>query len=105
MGGKKSGGSSHTPSEAKETGRSYQIMRMLEVISEGEIHGLVDDMCSVYLDNTPLQNKDGTFNFKNVSVYANSGTQDQDVLKEFNSVEKEIELGTKILKTNLLSVL
>lgn len=102
MGGKKSGGSSHTPREAKETGRSYQIMRMLEVISEGEIYGLVDDMCSVYLDNTPLQNKDGTFNFQNVSVYANSGTQDQDVLKEFNSVEKEIELGTKILKNKPL---
>lgn len=98
MGGKKSGGSSHTPVEAKETGRSFQQMRMLEVISEGEIHGLVDDMASVFLDNTPLQNADGTFNFKNVSVFANAGTQDQDVLKEFNSVEKEIELNQKLIK-------
>lgn len=98
MGGKKSGGSSHTPVEAKETGRSYQVLRMLEVISEGEIEGLVDDMRSVYLDKTPLCNKDGSFNFKNVSIYANAGTQDQDVLQEFNSVEKEIEVGTKVLK-------
>lgn len=98
MGGKKGGGSSHTPVEAKETGRSFQIARMLEVISEGEIHGLVDDMCSVYLDKTPLQNKDGSFNFKNVSVYANSGTQNQDPLREFTSVEKEIDVNTKILK-------
>ncbi|HHV6356776.1 TPA: hypothetical protein ACUMCI_002032, partial [Haemophilus influenzae] len=86
MGGRRKGGSSHTPVEAKETGRSFQILRMLEVISEGEIEGLVDDMRSVYLDKTPLCNKDGSFNFKNVSVYANAGTQDQDVLKEFNSV-------------------
>ena len=98
MGGKKKGGSSHTPVEAKETGRSYQVLRMLEVISEGEIEGLVDDMRSVYLDKTPLCNKDGTFNFKNISVYANAGTQDQDVLQEFASVEKEIDVGTKILK-------
>lgn len=98
MGGKKGGGSSHTPVEAKETGRSFQIARMLEVISEGEIHGLVDDMSSVYLDKTPLQNKDGTFNFKNVSVYATSGTQDQDPLSEFTSVEKEIDVNTKVLK-------
>ena len=98
MGGKKKGGSSHTPVEAKETGRSFQILRMLEVISEGEIEGLVDDMKSVYLDKTPLCNKDGSFNFKNVSVYANAGTQDQDVLKEFNSVEKEINVGSKVLK-------
>ncbi len=97
MGGKK-GGSSHTPVEAKETGRSFQIARILEVLSEGEIYGLVDDMCSVYLDKTPLQNKDGTFNFKNVSVYANAGTQDQDVLKEFSSVEKEVNVNTKILR-------
>lgn len=97
MGGKK-GGSSHTPVEAKETGRSFQIARILEVLSEGEIYGLVDDMCSVYLDKTPLQNKDGTFNFKNVSVYGNAGTQDQDVLKEFSSVEKEINVNTKILR-------
>lgn len=98
MGGKKKGGSSHTPVEAKETGRSFQILRMLEVISEGEIEGLVDDMKSIYLDKTPLCNKDGSFNFKNVSVYANAGTQDQDVLKEFNSVEKEINVGSKVLK-------
>lgn len=98
MGGRKKGGSSHTPVEAKETGRSFQILRMLEVISEGEIEGLVDDMRSVYLDKTPLCNKDGSFNFKNVSVYANAGTQDQDVLKEFNSVEKEINVNSKILK-------
>lgn len=98
MGGKKKGGSSHTPVEAKETGRSFQILRMLEVISEGEIEGLVDDMKSVYLDKTPLANADGSFNFKNVSIYANAGTQDQDVLREFNSVEKEINVGTKVLK-------
>lgn len=98
MGGKKGGGSSHTPVEAKETGRSFQIARMLEVISEGEIYGFVDDTCSVFLDKTPLQNKDGSYNFKNISVYATSGTQDQDVLTEFTAVEKEIDVNTKILK-------
>lgn len=98
FGGKQSAPSSHTPVEAKETGRSFQVLRMLEVLSEGEIRGLVDDMSSVYLDKTPLQNKDRTFNFKNVSVYMNRGTQNQGILSGFHGVEKEIDVSSKILK-------
>lgn len=96
MGGKK-GGSSYTPKEAKETGRSFQILRILEVISEGEIAGLVNDMKSVYLDKTPLANDDGTFNFKNISITARNGSQTQTTIPDFNSVEKEVSVGSKIV--------
>jgi len=56
--GKGGGGGGHTPVEAKETGRSKQFVKIVEVISEGEIEGLADGMKSVYLDNTPIQNND-----------------------------------------------
>lgn len=97
-GAKGGGGSSHTPVEAKESGRSHQIMEFVEVISEGEIYGLVDDMKSVYLDKTPIVNPDGTFNFKNIILKGVVGTQDQDVLAGFSSAQREVAVGTEVKK-------
>lgn len=95
-GSKGSSGSSHTPVEAKESGRSHQIMEFVEVISEGEIYGLVDDMKSVYLDKTPIVNSDGSFNFKNITIKGVVGTQDQDVLTGFSSAQREVAVGTDV---------
>lgn len=95
-GAKGGGGSSHTPVEAKESGRSHQIMEFVEVISEGEIYGLVDDMKSVYLDKTPIVNPDGSFNFKNITLKGVVGTQDQEVLAGFSSAQREIAVGTDV---------
>lgn len=97
-GAKGGGGSSHTPVEAKESGRSHQVMEFVEVISEGEIYGLVDDMKSVYLDKTPIVNPDGTFNFKNIELKGVVGTQDQDVLSGFSSAQREVAVGTEVKK-------
>ena len=54
----KGGGGGHTPVEAKETSRSKQLVKIVEVISDGEIEGLADGMKSVYFDNTPVPSKD-----------------------------------------------
>lgn len=82
-------GSVHTPVEAKETSRSKQLIKIVEVISEGEVAGLADGMKSVYLDNTPVQNKNGSFNFRNVSLQGRIGGQVQDVLSGFSASEKK----------------
>ena len=95
-GAKGGGGSSHTPVEAKETGRSRQQMDIVEVISEGEIYGLVDDMKSIYLDKTPVANADGTFNFQNINFQGRVGVQDQDVMKGFSSAQREIAVGLEV---------
>lgn len=60
----KGGGGGHTPVEVKETSRSKQLVKIVEVISEGEVYGLADGMKSIYFDKTPVQNKDGSYNFK-----------------------------------------
>ena len=44
--GKGGGGGGHTPVEAKESGRSKQLVKIVEVISEGEVYGLADGMKS-----------------------------------------------------------
>lgn len=90
------GGSSHTPREAKDTGRSRQVVDIVEVISEGEIYGLVDDMKSIYLDKTPVANPDGTFNFQNVEFQGRVGIQDQDIMKGFSSVQREVPIGLEV---------
>lgn len=89
-------GSAHTPVEAKETSRSKQLIKIVEVISEGEVAGLADGMKSVYLDNTPVQNKNGSFNFKNVSLQGRIGGQVQDVLSGFSASEKEVSVSAQV---------
>ena len=94
----KGGGGGHTPVEAKETSRSKQLVKIVEVISEGEIDGLADGMKSVYFDNTPVQNKDGSYNFNNVQLEGRVGGQVQDVIAGFNTSEKEVSVGTQVRK-------
>lgn len=94
----KGGGSGHTPVEAKETSRSKQLVKIVEVISDGEIEGLADGMKSVYFDNTPVQNKDGSYNFNNVQLEGRVGSQVQDVIAGFNTSEKEVSVGTQVRK-------
>ena len=89
-------GSVHTPVEAKETSRSKQLIKIVEVISEGEIAGLANEMESVYLDNTPVQNKNGSFNFKNVSLQGRIGGQVQEVLSGFSASEKEVSVSAQV---------
>lgn len=92
----KGGSGGHTPVEAKETSRSKQLVKIVEVISEGEVEGLADGMKSVYFDNTPVQNKDGSYNFNNVQLEGRVGSQVQDVIAGFNTSEKEVSVGTQV---------
>ncbi|WP_077543104.1 TipJ family phage tail tip protein, partial [Rodentibacter genomosp. 1] len=97
--GKGGGGGGRTPVEAKESGRSKQLVKIVEIISEGEIEGLADGMKSVYLDNTPIQNQDDSYNFSNVQLEGRVGSQVQDIIAGFNTSEKEISVGTQVRKT------
>lgn len=93
----------HTPIEAKESGRSKQRIKIVEVLSEGEIEGLVDGLKSAYLDKTPIEAKDGSHYFKNVEIEGREGTQTQEVMQGFQAVEKEISVATEITKRTALT--
>lgn len=97
------GGGGHTPYEAPESGRSKQAVRIVEIVSEGEVKGLVNGVQSVFLDNTPIQNKDGTYNFSNVEAEGRIGIQDQDILEGFNTSEKEVSVGAQVRKNTPLT--
>lgn len=95
-GGKDGGSGQHTPVEDADSLSVKARARVLEVISEGPILGLVDGLKSVYLDNTPLENADGSFNFKDVTLVATEGTQSQGYISGFPSAEAESGVDTEV---------
>lgn len=95
-GAKGGSSSSRKPVEAPDSLHSIDYARILDLISEGEIGGLVNGLQSVFLDETPVANPDGTLNFKNVQVDTRVGTQDQDYIKGFPSVESELGVNLEL---------
>lgn len=85
-----------TPVESPDSLRSISYAKIIDLIGEGEIRGLVDGYRSIYLNGTPLQSADGSFNFQNVSVETRSGTQDQTYIPGFPSVENEIGVDVEL---------
>ena len=67
-----SGSKPHTPREAPNTLQSVVKGRILDLIAYGPIHGLVDGLKSVYLENTPVENADGTSNFEGIKLTSTS---------------------------------
>jgi predicted phage tail protein len=74
-GGGKGGGGGHTPVEQPNTLHSRDSVVVLDALCEGEIYGLVNGLKSVYLNDTPIQNANGSFNFLNMQLAMSNGTQ------------------------------
>ncbi len=94
--GAKGGDEQRTPTEAADSLRSKQIAQLTDILSEGEIVGLRNGLRSVYLNETPLQNLDQTFNFKDVSVQFRPGTSDQPPFAGVHAAEFEVAVGTEV---------
>ena len=82
-----------TPVEAPDNLRSRAYVRVLDFLSEGPIFGLVNGFKSIYLDGTPVQNPDGSYNFKDMVYQATLGTADQDYLGVSSAVEREVDVS------------
>jgi predicted phage tail protein len=96
--GKGGGGSSRTPSTAPDSLDSRQYANVIDLISEGEIEGLADGLKSIYLNNTVLQNPDGSYNFQDVTIYTRNGTQNQTYIPLGGGVEDEKPVGLTVVK-------
>ena len=95
-GGKGGKGKQHTPTEEATSLFSTSYAKIVDLISEGEIYGLKDGLKSIYVENTPLQNADGSFNFQNVSIFPRVGTQTQDYIPGFDDVANEVVVGVTV---------
>lgn len=89
------GGESRTPTEDPDSLRSKSFARVVDLLSEGEIEGLVNGAKSIYLDGTPLQNDDGSYNFSGVSWTERRGTQSQSYVPGFAAVENTLTVGVQ----------
>lgn len=97
--GGKSSTNARTPVETPDSLHSISYAKVLDLVSEGEIRGLVAGNQSIYLNEVPIQNSDGSFNFNGVKVETRSGTQDQEYIPGFPSVENEIGVGVELRDT------
>lgn len=95
-----------TPKEAPDSLRSRAMIGVLDLLGEGEIGGLVAGARSIYLNGTPLQNDDGSYNFKGITWDARKGTQSQEPISGLTAVEAPYYLGSKVTKSTprLLSI-
>lgn len=98
--GGKSGSGGSGGSETPDSLHSISYAKVLDLVSEGEIQGLADGMKSVYFNETPLQNADGTYNFKGATVDFRPGTQVQDPIDGFPDVSNEIGVGVELRSTS-----
>lgn len=90
------GGGARTPTTATDGLDSTQYAQIVDLISEGEIQGLKNGLKSIYLDNTPLQNSDGSYNFQNVTVYTTTGTQNQTAIPFGDAIEDERSVNIEV---------
>ena len=90
------GGSTRTPTEAGDNLNSTAYAKLIDLLCEGEIQGLRDGLKSIYLNNTPLQNPDNTYNFQNVTVITRNGTQAQSYIPGFDDVSDEKGVGVTV---------
>ena len=96
-GGGKGGSGSHTPTEADDTLQSVQFASVLDVISEGEIQGLENGNKSIFLEDTPIENADGSNNFQSFEVVTRTGTQTQTHISgDFGSTQSEQAVNAEV---------
>lgn len=95
-GSKGGGGKARTPVEAPDSLHSVAYARILDLVSEGEIFGLVDGLKSIYLDETPLSSDGTALNFEGVTVSERKGTQLQSYIPGIPAVENETAIGVEL---------
>ncbi|MEJ8530677.1 phage tail protein [Acinetobacter baumannii] len=96
VGAKKGSKKQRQPVISPDSAQSKTFIKVLYGLAEGEIEGLANGLQSIFLEETPLQNADGSLNFENVTVNFRSGTNDQEYIEGFPAVENEIPIDVEL---------
>ncbi|HHW4413496.1 TPA: host specificity protein J, partial [Citrobacter gillenii] len=97
-GAKGGGGSAHTPVEQPDDLLSVAKLKMLVALSEGEIQGDLTAQ-QIFLNDTPLANDSGEYNFSGVKWEYRKGTQDQTYIAGMPQVDNELAVGVTVTTT------
>ncbi|MBG0590494.1 phage tail tip fiber protein [Enterobacter kobei] len=98
QGAKGGGGSAHTPVEQPDDLLSVAKLKILIAVSEGEIQGDLTAQ-NIFLNDTPLANDSGEYNFSGVKWEFRKGTQDQTYIAGMPQVDNELAVGTTVTTT------
>lgn len=93
------GGGGRAAQEAPNTLRSRATVKVLDLISQGEIYGLVDTanpLKSCFFDDTPVMGTDGTLNFGNAYMTQRVGTQAQTYVEGFPSANNPVSVSVQV---------
>lgn len=95
--GEKAGsGKTRTPVISPDTAQSRTYIKALHGLSWGEIKGIEDNYNLIYVEDTPLQDANGAWNFQNITVETRNGTNDQDYIQGFPDVTSETQIGVEL---------
>ncbi|RQU14181.1 DUF1983 domain-containing protein [Burkholderia cenocepacia] len=96
--GSKSEGGSTSPTQAPDTLSSVSYAQMLDLLTEGPIYGPPsgDIAQSIYLNDVPLKNADGSFNFVVSSYDYRPGTVDQTYVPGFDGAQQIVNVGVSL---------
>ncbi|OJT30258.1 host specificity protein [Pseudomonas sp. FSL W5-0203] len=84
-----------SPVEAPDSLRSTNLAKILIAIGEGEFDG-TPTARDIFLDNTPIQDASGNFNFTNVKWDWRPGSVDQTYIPGIPSVDNETSLNIEL---------
>lgn len=101
-GGKKSKSSSRTPVEADDTVNSRAMAAILDLLGEGLSVALVNGAKSIFIDDLPILNEDGSSNFSGITWDFRDGSQDQTPMAGFDFVETPKSVNIQLKKHTTL---
>jgi len=84
------------PPDTQNLRKSMSMSQIVDILCEGPIFGLVDNfgkkvygldmLKGIYLNGTPIMNNKGEYNYRNILMEINLGTENQKSLPSFDNV-------------------
>lgn len=81
---------------APDSAQSKTYIKILYGLSEGEVEGLANGLQSVFLEETPLQNPAGGWNFEDVQADFRHGTNNQTHIEGFPDISSESAINVEL---------
>ncbi|ECF2367659.1 DUF1983 domain-containing protein [Salmonella enterica subsp. enterica serovar Mountpleasant] len=86
----------HTPREERDNLKSSQELSVIDVIGEGPILGLVNDLQGLRLNDTPVVDPAGGVNVHGVTMEYRAGEENQSPLEEFDGSASETLIQAEV---------
>lgn len=92
------------PVEAPNTLFGTSYARVVGLIGEGPIQGLIAGSRSIYVDGTPITNPNGSTNYAGITYDTRNGYPDQSIIPGFPAVENEVAVDSDLTFNNPITI-